>query len=123
MDTNTPMSIGAYADNTLVMSGRIDEVVLYKRILTPTERTWLHNNGIAQAYIDLQPVNPGTSGLVSWWSLNEASGTRNDSHSTNHLTDNNAVPSAAGLKGNSAAFVTAGLESLSIADNASISTG
>ena len=31
------------------------------------------------------------SSLVSWWDLNEESGTRNDAHGTNNLTDNNTV--------------------------------
>lgn len=31
-------------------------------------------------------VSPGTTGLVSWWSLNEASGDRADSHGSNHLS-------------------------------------
>ncbi len=30
-------------------------------------------------------------GLVSWWRLDEASGTREDAHGTNDLTDNNSV--------------------------------
>lgn len=37
-----------------------------------------------------------TDNLISWWSLDEASGTRYDSHGTNHLTDNNTVSSEAG---------------------------
>src|SRR5690606_5066683 len=67
-------------------------------------------------------ANPGTTGLVSWWTLGETSGTRYDSHGTNHLTDNNTVGSALGkLGGISAQFVAANIESLSINDNASLS--
>ncbi len=58
--------------------------------------------------------------LVSYWTLNEASGTRNDSHGTNHLTDNNTVASNTGKVGNAAEFVGASSEYLSKAYNASL---
>jgi hypothetical protein len=69
------------------------------------------------------PVNPGTTNLIAWWSQDEVSGTRNDSHSTNHLTDNNTVSSTTGKKSNAAEFTSANSEYLSIADNASLSMG
>ena len=59
--------------------------------------------------------------------MNEASGTRNDSHGTNHLTDNNTVgviASPFNKEGaNGALFVTANAESLSVANNASLQWG
>lgn len=64
-----------------------------------------------------------TDSLISFWELEEASGTRNDSFSTNHLTDNNTVTQSAGKVGNAATFTTANSESLTRADNASLSTG
>jgi hypothetical protein len=67
------------------------------------------------------PTNPGTTGLIAWWELNEASGTREDSHSTNDLTDNNTVTAASGKKGNAGVFVAANNESLTIDDNAGLS--
>lgn len=54
--------------------------------------------------------------MVSWWELNETSGTRNDSHGTNHLTDNNTVLYATGVQGNGADFEDANSEYLNIAD-------
>jgi len=42
--------------------------------------------------------------LVSYWELEEASGTRVDSHGSNDLTDNNTVGQAAGKIGNAADF-------------------
>lgn len=54
--------------------------------------------------------------LVSWWTLNETSGTRNDSKGTNHLTDNNTVLYAVGKKGNAADFESTNTEYLSITD-------
>ena len=61
--------------------------------------------------------------LVAYWKLDETSGTRNDAHSTNHLSDNNTVTSAAGKQSNAAEFVATNSEYLSISDNANLSTG
>lgn|SRR5574341_144440 len=68
------------------------------------------------------PYDPGgpfgghatlANNLVSYWKLDETSGTRNDAHGTNHLTDNNTVGFAAGVSGNAATFVRANSEYLS----------
>lgn len=59
-------------------------------------------------------------GLVSYWSLDEASGSRYDFAGANTLTDNNTVVSAAGKISNAAVFVTANNEYLSCASNASL---
>lgn len=64
-----------------------------------------------------------TDNLVSFWELGEASGTRNDSHSTNHLTDNNTVAQAAGKVGNAADFEADNTEYLSHASNAALQMG
>jgi roadblock/LC7 domain-containing protein len=69
------------------------------------------------------PTNPGTTNLIAWWSLDETSGTRNDSHGTNHLTDNNTVTYATGKIGNAASFALANSEYFNIGDNAAISMG
>lgn len=61
--------------------------------------------------------------LTSWWSLDEASGTRHDSHGTNHLTDNNTVGQAAGKVSTAALFDSASTEYLSRASNATLATG
>lgn len=61
--------------------------------------------------------------LIAWWQLEEASGTRNDSHSTNHLADNNAVTRAAGINSYGSFHVAASLQYLSIADNVALSWG
>lgn len=61
--------------------------------------------------------------LVAYYEYDEASGTRNDSRGTNHLTDNNTVTSAAGKIGDAGQFVRANAETLSIADNADVSMG
>jgi hypothetical protein len=62
--------------------------------------------------------------LGAHWKMEEASGTRNDSHGTNHLTDNNTVTAAGGKVGtNAAQFTAANLEYFSLADNAALSVG
>ena len=43
--------------------------------------------------------------LVSWWALDETSGTRYDSHGSVDLTDNNTVGYTTGKQGNAALFV------------------
>lgn len=60
--------------------------------------------------------------LVSLWELSEASGTRNDSHGTNHLTDGSSVGRVAGKYSSyGARFASASTDLLSIADNPSLS--
>jgi len=59
--------------------------------------------------------------LVSYWKLQETSGTRVDSRGSNDLTDNNTVASAAGIIGNSASFIAANDESLTRASFQSMS--
>ncbi len=67
--------------------------------------------------------NPGKLSLEAWWSLDEESGTRVDSHGANDLADNATVLYAAGKVGNAADFELSNSEYLDIADNASLSFG
>jgi len=64
-----------------------------------------------------------TTSLISYWKLDETSGTRADSVGSNNLTDNNTVTQAVGKLGNSAQFTIANSEYLSHIDNASLSIG
>lgn len=69
---------------------------------------------------------PGVWGLISYWKLDEASGQRDDSRSTSHLTDTNTVTQATGataVLGSSAQFVAANSEQLTRVDNAALSSG
>lgn len=59
-------------------------------------------------------------GLISYWKLDEPSGTRADAHGGNSLTDNNAVGSATG-KINAAANFDGTNDYLNRADNADLS--
>lgn len=60
------------------------------------------------------------NGLVSYWKLDEASGTRADSHGANTLTDNNTVTQGVGKISNAALFTAVNSEFLSAADSASL---
>jgi len=68
-----------------------------------------------------------TTGLVSFWKLDEASGSRADSHGSNTLTDNNTVGQGASITAapysTAADMVAANSEFLSDTDNAELSTG
>lgn len=57
------------------------------------------------------------TGIVSYWKLDETSGTRADSIGANTLTDNNTVLSGTGKVGNAADFEDANSEYLSGADS------
>ena len=62
--------------------------------------------------------------LIAAWELDEASGTRVDSHGSNDLSDNNTVGSGTGLVlGTAADFERDNNESLSLADNTDLSLG
>jgi hypothetical protein len=41
--------------------GRLDEVAIYKRVLTDGERAWLHNSGAGKTYADLASSTPGVA--------------------------------------------------------------
>lgn len=61
-------------------------------------------------------------GLISYWRLDESSGTREDIHASNDLADNNTVGNGTG-KINGAASFNGSDEYLSCADNAELSFG
>lgn len=66
-------------------------------------------------------TNPGTTNLISWWTLDETSGTRNDSHTNSyHLTDNNTVSYGTGKISNSASFIRSNTEYLSVGSNSNL---
>ena len=52
-------------------------------------------------------------GLVSYWKMDETSGSRVDSVGANTLTDNNTVPSQVGVISNASQYVAANSEYLS----------
>lgn len=64
-----------------------------------------------------------TGNLVSFWELEEASGTRADSKGSNSLSDNNTVTQAGGIIGNAALFTRANSEWLQATSNSSTQIG
>jgi hypothetical protein len=60
-------------------------------------------------------ASPLLDGLIAYWKLDEASGTRIDSAGSNNLADNGSVGSATGIQGNAAQFD--GSNYLSLASN------
>lgn len=58
--------------------------------------------------------------LVSYWELEEASGTRYDSHGSNDLSDINTVTQGTGKQGNCADFEASNTEYLRISSNSSL---
>lgn len=127
------------ADGTYPWNGRIKGVALWKKVLSAAERTTLYNNGNGLAYRDVS--GSLLTSLISWWDLSEFAGTRYDSVTTNHLTDNNTVTQATGVAGgnslgtsnnpgnaagkigNAANFVYASSQGLIMPDNADMSMG
>lgn len=57
-----------------------------------------------------------STGLVSYWEFEEASGTRVDSHGSNDLSDNNTVTQGTGIQGNCADLEFSNSEYFSITD-------
>jgi hypothetical protein len=96
--TNTPFSIGAdvapAGSSGSYVDGRVASVGLWKRVLSPAERTILYNNGVPPPHDALS--GPLRTKLLSWWDLTENSGTRADAQGPNSLTDHNGVTSVLG---------------------------
>src|SRR5438045_2871876 len=115
-NTAKPFAIGAFSGGGFYYDGLIDSVSFWKRVLTSAERKALYNsgNGLTYEAFDFNPLS-GTllDSLVSHWTLNEASGTRVDSHGSNDLTDNNTVASTTGKLGDAANVVRNNVEWLS----------
>lgn len=72
----------------------------------------------------LQSTSPLRRGLVGYWRLEEASGTRYDcSQYGNHLTDNNSVGQGVGVQSECSTFVKTSAQFLSIPSTASLAMG
>lgn len=61
--------------------------------------------------------------LVSYWSLDEASGSAIDAHSSNDLTDNNTVGSTTGVVDGARGFESDNAEYFSLASNSELQAG
>jgi hypothetical protein len=94
-DNTSEFRIGSNAAGSNFLDGRCSRAGIWKnRVLTQSEITQLFNAGNGYKYADLP--SGFTTNLESYWDLDEASGTRSDSHGSNDLGDNNSVGIAGG---------------------------
>jgi hypothetical protein len=106
IDTSSVDLIVGKSGNDYTVS-RVSDLAVWNRALTVAEIKNLATG------LPLQ-----RSGIVSYWPLDETSGTRADSLGTNHLSNNNGVGSAPGVVGNAGDFERDNSSFLSIANAA-----
>jgi hypothetical protein len=87
--TTAEFQIGARAAQIL-FTGSIGPCAMWKRALSASEITSLYNSGNGLNYADVQSAGL-TTNLVSYWALNETSGSRVDAAGSNTLTNNGSV--------------------------------
>jgi hypothetical protein len=75
-------SVGGGEYDEYYFHGDIDEMAYWNVPLTTLQIATLYNGGNGTNYAGSPHVN-----MVSYWSLNESSGTRYDSHGSNHLSE------------------------------------
>lgn len=97
VNDSSDYTIGGRSASTNKLNGRVDQTMFINRLLAPDEIVDLFNNGKGLKYSQLPDSIKNDANLVSYWDLDEKSGTRNDSHGTNHLTDNGSVTQAKGV--------------------------
>lgn len=76
-------------------NGAIDAVGRWNKVLSPSEITQLYNSGAGLGYSQLS--GSLLTSLISFWELNEASGTRVDTFSGYNLTPTNGPGSTTGI--------------------------
>jgi hypothetical protein len=114
------ITVGAQSGGSLTHNGDISRCAVWEGAISASVVTSLYNSGKGKSYADLTTAEKVD--LLSYWDLDEASGTRYDSHGSYDLTDNNTVGSTtnsypANLQGRVAYFVSANSEYLSRADD------
>ena len=83
---------GAYA------SLNFENVGFLQRALTAAEITFLYNSGLGRSYLEILAYQPSLlTNMVSYWPLNESSGTRLDWCGQNHLAAVNNPLSTSGV--------------------------
>lgn len=80
-------------------------------------------NAGGETLSDAVIANTLTLNLVSYWQLEEASGTRVDAWGSNDLTPTNTPANATGIVGNALALVSASAQQLSVTSNATLQSG
>jgi hypothetical protein len=89
-----PFRVGRHSAASDPFDGDAACAGVWNRVLTAAEITALYAGGKAMPYAALP--SGLKSGLISYWNLDETTGTRYDSHGTNHLTMTGTVGQAAG---------------------------
>jgi len=122
-NVNAPFQIGAGNSNAgtpeRYFDGLIDEFGIWNTALTSGNVTTLYNSGNGIPYLDATTVSGNTAlatNLVSYWEMEETSGTRYDEVGNNDLTANGTVTSETGKQGNAASFDRENTEYLYIED-------
>jgi hypothetical protein len=106
-----------YASSHISYVGWLDELAFWNRSISADEVSQIFNSGRANAY-PFTPT-PELYGAVSYWKLDEGSGTRYDSIYNNNLTDNNTVGYGTGGNAkivNSSYYISGNSEYLSVSD-------
>lgn len=85
----TALSFGRTTGGAFFLNGRLSRWGFWNRVLTGGEKTSLYNAGAGKLYASLTAGEK--TGLVSYWNMNEAGGTRSDSQGANHATESNTV--------------------------------
>jgi hypothetical protein len=118
------------ATETLSVATAAVRVVTFGRTAaeTPTSgdaatRSLTAARATAESLSVVPPSVVSTANLVSYWKLDEASGSAIDAVGSETLTDNNTVTSAAGKVGGARQFTVGNAEYLSHADDANLSAG
>ena len=101
--------IGRESSGSVWLDGDIDEYRHWNRVLAANEIAWLYNSGSGRSYSDLSGgggTSPGTTNLLAWYEMNDASGGAVDSHSGSYDLTENGTPLYAqtGVNGNAIDF-------------------
>jgi hypothetical protein len=105
---------------------RLNSILLLICLTLPIQAQQIFPGPIMRTIAAAGGASTLNTDLISFWKLDEASGTRTDSEPTGtaqNLTDNNTVTSATGKISDAAHFVVANTEFLNRADSADLSTG
>jgi hypothetical protein len=109
-------NIGSQGTTFYLMDGKIDELGVWSRTFTNSEVSDLYNSGSGLPYSPFGSHGTMINNLVSYWKLDESSGTRYDAKGTNNLTDTNTVLVASGTIKDAADFEKSNSEYLTISD-------
>lgn len=94
IDGAASFNLGVGYSGSTYHDGRMGSVGIWREVKSAADITTLYNGGRRLLYNDLS--NQIRLNMMAWWNLDEASGTRYDSHLDSDLTDGNTVTQANG---------------------------